>query len=197
MDLQPAATALISVKLALDLENTGSVSETKAVLQQLMLQFASCLIDCSSMLEKCDAVHTPKDAELQQLIGHCKSIEKEYSAHVQELANVVTREYGRELAIKKSRLDKVAGGLADGTSWKIGLKVDEDIGSDTMQAGLKVLQQAYVSAIEKRIIEVKEAIVFFLSYSCVTYALAAWNSQIPNWRRIGFRIISHWPGHVI
>jgi hypothetical protein len=58
----------------------------------------------------------------------------------------------------KARLDKVASGTSNAKSWKEGVKVDATMDDEELKTALKVLKDAFVDAINKRVLECKEVL---------------------------------------
>ena len=82
---------------------------------------------------------------------------EEQQGTIQKIADEVVREYSKEVAMKKARLDKVAGGAQDGSSWKAHLKPEMKLEDGPVQKAIQNVKQAFVTAIEKRTTEANEA----------------------------------------
>jgi Tfp pilus assembly protein PilE len=76
---------------------------------------------------------------------------------IEEASAAALRLSLQEVAQRKGRLDRVAGGTDDGKNWKGSLDDKATLQSDDMKAALKVVEGAFCSAIDTRSRELKEA----------------------------------------
>lgn len=98
-------------------------------------------------------------------MAHVKALieyaETTYQAHEEEVRTCCTearRSCMVDMNQKKMRLEKVAGGRSDGTHWREGLACDAKLGTDEFNAALRILEQLYMSSIQKRSAELRDVV---------------------------------------
>jgi hypothetical protein len=102
---------------------------------------------------------------LQQLAGNIDVAVAKMKAQIDESCTATLRLLLEEVGKKKGRLDRVAGGTDDSKSWKAGVPEDATLQCSSMQDAIKVVQEAFCSAIETRSRELNEAWGFMMPAS--------------------------------
>jgi hypothetical protein len=90
----------------------------------------------------------------------CDNIAKvlgENQEHMKGLLDASLKFLKKAVSVKRQLLHQVAGGKSDGTSWKASLDSGESLTSTETQKAMKVLSEAYITAIDKRLPAAKSA----------------------------------------
>lgn len=149
------ATACIQFKAAVVKIGTlqeGASEEEKRELGIDVLNRKSQLTNImAEKVDPADALHCLGACQVgQQVLG-------QHHEYITEFAKASRKVALSHLAQCKQRLEKVAGGLSDGSSWKCSLSGGETIDSKPMQKAMEALSNVYQSAINRRTAELYEA----------------------------------------
>jgi hypothetical protein len=146
-----------------------SATTLKQSLKELKIEFGADASD--STVDMLLAYHKSKES-FDNLVGTMNTFESKYKSDV---VGNITKIVGesqegiklasegalkllkKQLSDKRASLQQVAGGKADGSSWKAALPGDMGLSAPEMGVALKTLSDAYIAAIEKRLPPAKKA----------------------------------------
>jgi hypothetical protein len=85
-----------------------------------------------------------------------QTVVEEFDPKLAEWAKILIINRNKVLASLRARLDRVAGGLDNGCSWKAGFSGEETYDMPDFVIAVKTLSEAYISAIESRSAQLRQ-----------------------------------------